>query len=266
MRLLVIVGLGAALVSIAAGSAPAALRGNPDARTLALNTAKVDLSAAITYESRAEQMFKADKAAAAKKDLAEAIDALDSMENAAKELTSPLDLNQAVGKTKEPDPWAIFNTRRLLAAQEDERAISAPSYEIVTALGLAGRLKEDLLHAVTNELAHPDCLLVTNLQGPPTVNGVAMGHSELTVDFSCKEKIASIYVDVPANVIDQVAGVGNETPTVEGGGHILKIDTNGATSGQATMETSPDASPGAPLQTDVIPIAGDSVEYFIDVM
>jgi len=265
MRRALIGVLGALLLLAVAGSAPAGLRGSPDARTLALNTAKVDLTTALTLEKRAVQDWRVDHTAAAKKDLREAIDALDAMEAAAKELTPPLDLSKDADATKPPDPWAIFNTRRLLAAYEDKDVLSKGFGSGAASLGLANRLKEDLLSAVTHELAHPDCSGVINLQGPPVVNGVALGHSQLTVEFSCKEPVKSIYVDVPTDAIVQAVGDTGDTATVRSGS-IVEIDVNGAKSGGVTLETSPDASQGAPVDADVVPIAGDSVEYFQDVM
>lgn len=261
-------GLGAAaIVLVVVGAAPAAVRGNPDARTLALNTAKVDLTAALTLEQRALRSFHSDNRAGMHADLREAIDALNAMTAAAKELTTPNELRQAEGSAKKRDPWGIYSTRLLVARQEDEKAVRQhePGYEIVNSIGFANRLKEDLLDAVTNELAHPDCRELINLQGPIEVNGVPQGHAQLTVELACKEPIKSIYVDVPGEAVAQAVGDTGDTASLKSGS-VVQVSTNGAKTGGVTLETNPEAAAGEPLDVEVVPIAGDSVEYFPEVM
>jgi hypothetical protein len=49
-------------------------------------------------------------------------------------------------------------------------------------------------------------------------------------------------------------------------GNIVEVDLNGAKSGGVTMQTSPDAAAPNPVDSDIVPIAGDSVEYFDEIM
>jgi hypothetical protein len=72
-------------------------------------------------------------------------------------------------------------------------------------------------------------------------------------------------VDLPMNTVVQMAPDGNAKAAILKAPHIVEIDLNGATSGSATMQTSPDAALIDPVDLDVVPTAGDSVEYFDEV-
>jgi len=122
-----------------------------------------------------------------------------------------------------------------------------------------------MLALVTDALGEPACTELINLQGPVKVDGVAQGPSELTVAFHCREKMRDYIVDVPDEAITKVMPAPGESYTMEGS-HTLVIKPKTATSGSVTMETNPDPSDGQPVQSLVVPIAGDSVQYYDEVM
>jgi hypothetical protein len=124
--------------------------------------------------------------------------------------------------------------------------------------------KNDLFDLVTNELEHAPCTEVVDLRGPITASGVPQGHSTVTVDVSSTKPEKSIYVDIPAVVITGADTGGNGTEKIEKGGKVFEVDLHGGTSGEVTIQSSPD--PAAGEKIDVVVITGDSADYFPEVM
>ena len=252
-----------ALVALVAASTAGARTRDDDTRHLALETMKTNLTSAITAEKEAWLNFHRGNNAGGEHWLSEAEAALDGSENAATYLTVPSDVDNVF-----PDSsWANVSKHLHDALTWDQRALkkSEPVQTRKNLIADALVRKKDLLTLVTGELTHPMCSELINLEGPFEVNGVPQGSATLTVEASCTQPEKSIYIDVPLDVIENAAPEGTATATVEDGGHVLKLDLNGAKSGGASMQTSPDATGGQPIYDEVIPIHG-SGEYFDEVM
>jgi hypothetical protein len=252
-----------ALVALVVVATAGARTREDDTRHLALETMKTNLTSAITAEKEAWLSFHSGKIAAGEHWLSEAEAALDGSENAAKYLTVPSDLDNVF-----PDSaWGNVSKHLNDALTWDRRAAKGnePTKTRGLLIGDALVRKKDLLTLVTGELTHPMCSELINLEGPVEVNGVPQGSATLTVEASCTQPEKSIYIDIPLDAIESAAPEGTASAKVEDGGHVLELDLNGAKSGGASLQTSPDASGGQPFSFEVVPIHG-SGEYFDEVM
>jgi hypothetical protein len=204
---------------------------------------------------------RAGNKAQAAKELENAEKLLDGALPAADALTPPLDLTHYV-----PDnSWERLGRNMRDIIYWDKRALEKGAnfhYDIV----LAAIKKHAVYTLVNNEITHPVCLEAINLEGPITVNGVPQGSSQLSVDVSCTSPEQKVIIDLPKNTVVQMAPDGNAKAAILKAGNIVEVDLNGAKSGGVTMQTSPDAAAPNPVDSDIVPIAGDSVEYFDEIM
>ena len=220
---------------------------------------------ALALEGNALKQWNAGNKEQAAKELENAEKILDGALPAADSLTPPLDLSHYV-----PDnSWERLGRNMRDIIYWDKKAMEKGAnvhYDLV----LAATKKHAVYTLVNNEITHPVCLEAINLQGPVTVNGVPQGSSQLSVDVSCTRPVQKIVILTPVEAIKQVTTDGGAKVAVLKTAHVLEVDLNGAKSGGATMQTTPDATPNAPLD-DVVEIKGDSrnpstVEVFDEVM
>ena len=260
MRVLApVAALASVLVLVLAAAAPAKV--NDDVRTTALHTVRTGVEDALALEGNALKQWNAGNKEQAKKELENAEKILDGALPAADALTPPVDLSHYV-----PDnSWERLGRNMRDIIYWDKKATEKGAnfhYDIV----LAASKKHAVYTLVNNEITHPVCLEAINLQGPITVNGVPQGHSQLSIDVSCRQPEQKVIVDVPMNTVVQMVVDGDAKAAILKAGHIVEVDLNGAKSGGVTMQTSPDAAAPAPVDSDVVPIKGDSVEYFDEIM
>ena len=251
------------LLSVALGvasSAPA--QTNADARTTALKTVRLGVSYAITLENNAVKQEKAGQHAEAKKELQNALHLLDQIAPEVKSLTPPRDFNSWAL----PNEWQKLNNTFLGVVGTDERALSAGDASFFAAdLAVASHFKQEIYKLVDNEIRRPMCAELINLRSM-TINGVK-GPSQLSVDVSCNRPEKKVIVVVPTVTIVQAVPDGGAVAAAMKAANVVEVDLNGAKSGGVTMQTSPDATAGAPVDDLVVPIAGDShAEYFDEVM
>jgi len=255
MRAVLAVGV---VLLAAASAAPAGVRDSP--RDAALKVVVANTKAAISYEKVALNYARAGNVAGTRAELQSARHALTLELQAVQILTPPAALVGAVQGKK--DPWGQLGDWRTEAWAHDSVAEDEPKYA-VGLIDSALELKEKMLSLATGEVKHPDCAVVTDLRGPIEVNGVPQGHSTLTVDVACKKPIEIVLVMIPGDDMTQVAG---SSPTkIDANGAVAEADVNDLVKNVTfTMETTPDPSEGSPV--DVVPIAGDSSEYFQETM
>jgi hypothetical protein len=240
---------------------PAAGSRRDDPRTEDLKVAKVDLRAALTYESFALKAAEAGDHATVKKELTAAEKALTSMGSIPYRLTPPLDFDNAqIGR---PDPWPFFSHRFEVAQAQDREAMRLPT-KAVEYIKEALRLKNQMYDMVAFDLDHP-CGELVNVEGPVEVNGAPQGPTKVTVGFSCKMKLDDVEIEIP-NVTWSNVDAGSDPVTLNAGGKIADVKAGGATSVSITGTTNPDPATGDSVDSLVVPIAGDSVDYFIDTM
>jgi hypothetical protein len=251
--------LAALLALTVTAAAPA--RSNDDERHLALVTLQANVTEALKAERYAFNYNKSGSVDVATKELRAAAVVIKDTEQVASYLTTYKWLDGIHG-----NPWDDVRSNIDYILTDDERAAS-PGTSVARRRQLllsAGEKKNDLLDLVTAELKRPPCDEVIDLRGPITVNGVAQGHSTVTVDVSCTTPEKSIYVDIPAVMITGADTGGNGTEKIEKGGKVVEVDLHGTKSGEVTIQSSPD--PAAGEQIDVVVIAGDSADYFPEVM
>jgi len=243
----------------AASSAPA--RANGDPRTTALKTVRLGVSYAISLENNAVKQEKAGHNAEAKKELQNAVHLLDQVAPEVKSLTPPRDFNS----------WALPNAWQKLSSTfggvvgTDERALTSSGSSFVADLYVADHFKQEIYNLVDNEIRRPMCAELINLRSM-TINGVK-GPSQLSVDVSCNRPEKKVIVVVPTVTVVQAVPDGGAMAVAVKAANVVEVDLNGAKSGGVTIQTSPDATAGAPVDDLVVPIAGDSHdEYFDEVM
>ena len=242
-----------------ASSAPA--QTNADPRTTALKAVRLGVSYAITLENNAVKQQKAGHDAEAKKELQNALHLLDQVAPEVKSLTPPRDLNS----------WALPNSWQKLSSTfggvvgTDERALTSSGSSFVADLYVAGHFKQEIYNLVDNEIRRPMCTELIDLRSM-TINGVK-GPSQLSIDVSCNQPEKKVIVLVPTVTVVQAVPDGGAVAAAMKAANVVEVDLNGAKSGGVTMQTSPDASAGAPVDDLIVPIAGDShAEFFDEVM
>jgi hypothetical protein len=251
--------LAALLALTVTAAAPA--RSNDDERHLALVTLQKNVTEARKAEKYAFIYNKSGSVDVAAKELRAAAVVIKDTEQVASYLTTYKWLDGIHG-----NPWDDVRSEIDYILADDQKAAS-PDTSVARRRQLllnAGEKKNDLIDLVTNELEHAPCTEVVDLRGPITVSGVPQGHSTVTVDVSCDKPEKSIYVDIPAVVITGADTGGTGTEQIEKGGKVVEVDLHGGTSGEVTIQSSPD--PAAGEKIDVVVIAGDSVDYIPEVM
>ena len=223
------------------------------------------LSYAMTLETNAIKLSKAGNEEGATKEIKNALHLLNQVLPSAKTLTPPDEFSHYAPANS----WLHLTSNMKLLITMDESALRSTSPGgFRSELYNANHVKEQLYTLVDDEVRFPKCSELINLRGPITVNGVAQGSSQLSVDVSCNRPEQKVIVVVPANTVVKAAPDGQAKAVILRAGHIVEVDLNGATSGGVTMQTSPDAAAPDPVDSDVIPIKGDShpSEYFDEVM
>lgn len=150
----------------------------------------------------------------------------------------------------------------------DEHALTAKEgaslrYDLHT----AAPYKEAIYNLVDLEIRYPMCSEVINLQGAPVVAGVSQGNPHLSVDVACDQPEQKVIVVLPTVTAMKIVPDGAAKSAVLLRANTVQVVLDGAKSGGATMELPQDPPADAPVDTMVVPIAGDShPEYFDEVM
>ena len=264
MRLLAPAAFIASLVVLGvASAAPGKVNGDP--RATALKTARLGVSYAISLENNAAKQAKAGNEAEAKKELQNALHLLDQVAPEVKSLTPPRDFNSWVL----PNSWQTLNSRFQGVIGVDERALTSSGGNFLLDLYTANHVKQAIYTQVDNEIRHPMCSELINLQGPVTVNGVPQGNPQLSVDVSCNQPEKKVIVVLPmtAAAILKLAPDGAAKAAILLKANAVQVVMDGAKSGGATMELNGNPAPNAQVDSMVVPIAGDShPEFFDEVM
>ena len=264
MRLLTPAAVLASLVVLCVASA-APGKVNADPRATALKTVRLGVSYAITLENNAAKQAKAGNDAEAKKELQNAVHLLDQVALDVKALTPPRDFNSWVL----PNSWQKLDSTFRGVVGTDERALTSSGGSFLMDLYTANHFKEEIYKLVDNEIRHPMCSELINLQGPVTVNGVPQGNPQLSVDVACNQREKKVIVVLPmtAAAILKLAPDGAAKAAVLLRANAVQVVMDGATSGGATMELNGNPPPNAPVDSMIVPIAGDShAEFFDEVM
>lgn len=240
---------------------PAAGAPRLDPRTQDLKVAQVDLRAALTYERFALKAAEAGDHATVRKELNAAEKALTSMGSIPYRLTPPADLSTLqIGR---PDPWPFFSNRFEVAQADDRDAMQKPT-QAVEHIKAAMVLKNQMYDMVTFDLDHP-CGELINVEGPIKVNGVPQGQTQVTVEFSCKMKLGDVDIEIP-DVTWSSVDAGTDPVTLKAGGKVAEVNAEGSTNVTMTGTTDPDPAAGDSVDTIIVPIKGDSADYFIETM
>jgi hypothetical protein len=258
MRILAAAALLASVLLLGASAAPAKSDYGP--RTTALREVRLGVSYAMTLEANAIKLSKAGKEGESIDEVKNALHLLKQVLPAAKTLTPPGIMKPWIP----PSSWEKLISRLTYVIGADEDSLRA-----TTPLGgryplyHANEVKDEIYKLLDAEIRRPMCTELINLRGPITVNGVPQGPSQLSVDVSCKQPEQKVIVVVPTSTVVQAVPDGGATAVAVKAASVVEVDLNGAKSGGVTIETKPDAAAGAPVDSDVIPIAGDSHdEYF----
>lgn len=248
--------LAALLSLVVVGSAPAQNRGEPS-DVSAMKVVKVDVQAALTYESMALASAKKGNSAKAHQQLVNARGALSDMGDALKELVpDQWWAYEYLKANHKDDPWTQVDREWYTASSADYDAEIRVGSQLVDTLEKANAAKEAMLAVVTQAI-HDRCLELVNLRGPIEVNGVPQGRSQLTVSVSCDDPIDELDLGI-LNAVWTQADAGSASTAMADGGKVLEVDAHGAKSVSVTAEANPDAAPGQQLEGDIVPIAGDS--------
>ncbi len=261
MRILPVAALLTSVLLLGASAAPA--KSNYGPRTSALREVRLGVSYAQTLEANAIKQSKAGNEEASIAEVKNALHLLNQVLPAAKSLTPPGIFKPWV----HPGPWEKLISSLEYVIRGDEDSIHATTPEGARYyLHSVSEAKENIYKLLDAEIRRPMCTELINLRGPITINGVPQGSSRLSVDVSCNQPEQKVIVAVPGSTVAQAAPDGQATVVVKAA-NVVEVDLNGATSGGVTIETSPDASSGKPVDSLIVPIAGDSHdEYFGEVM
>ena len=250
--------LAFALVLVVAAPAPAKV--SDDVRTTALQTVNTNVDDAIKLELNALNLWTHGNKAGARSEIENSQNLLDGALGAADALTPPLDLSHYV-----PDHSGEYLGRNMRdAIFWDKRSAEKGAnfhYDILLAL----QKKEAVYKLVNRELTHPVCYEAINLQRT-TVDNVQQGPSQLSVDVACSQPEQKVIVALPANTVAKMVLDGSAVSATLDAPNVVEIKLNGAKSGGVTMQTTPDAAAPDPVDTGIVPIKGDSVEVFDDIM
>jgi hypothetical protein len=252
----------ALVVLVLASAAPAKVSYDP--RTTALRTVRTGVSYAMTLETNALKQSKAGNEAEAKKEIQNALHLLDQVLPSAQSLTPPTDYNHVVPSNS----WENLTShlRHIIEYDEDALTSSEPTslrYELHS----AAPIKEAIYNLVNLEIKYPMCSEAINLEGAPVVAGVSQGNPHLSVDVACDQGEQKVIVVLPTVTAMKIVPDGAAKSAVLLRANTVQVVLDGAKSGGVTMELPQDPPPGSPVDTMIVPIAGDShPEYFDEVM
>jgi hypothetical protein len=148
------------------------------------------------------------------------------------------------------------NTRS--AITWDKRALEQSGGAFATYVGIALKKKEAVYSLVHAEITHPMCSELINLQGPITVNGVPQGGSQLSVDVACSRPVSKLIVVLPTVTITKMIMDGQAVSGILSQADVMQIKMNAGRSGGVTVQTIQPMTGAQKVETEVIPIAGDS--------
>lgn len=222
----------------------------------ALKVLKKNVGGALQLERSAEALAKAGELPEAKSELKNSVKLLKASTPAAEWMTDPF---------REPkDPWSTFSTKLDDVTITDLDAIAADRKAgVETLIAMALAEKTAVYKLVTRELSALTCGVLVNDQGPVTVNGVAQGEEQVSVDVACREAIKDIKIEFPSTVIAQ-AQPDNGTETLKQGGKVA--DEKPAAGAKKEGETLVTQDPVSGERIEIIVIHGDSVDYVDEVM
>lgn len=250
-----------AFVLVLAGATAGQAKVSYEPRATALRTVRLGVHYAITLEANALKLSRAGKDAEAKKEIHNALHLLDQVLPSAKRLTPLRNYFQYTPTSA----WQDLSSNVREAIALDEQALEQNGFGFRQDLYSAGHHKESVYKLVDDEIRHPMCTELVNLQ-QITVAGVP-GNPQLSVDVACNQPEQEFIVVVPTSVVTKLAPDGKATSAVLLAADVIKVDLGGATSGGATMELQQNPPADAPVDSTVVPIAGDShAEYIYDVM
>ena len=101
------------------------------------------------------------------------------------------------------------------------------------------------------------CSELINLQGPITVNGVPQGGSQLSVDVACSRPVGKLIIVLPMATITKMIMDGQAVTGILSQADVMKIKMGGS-SGGVTVETVKPVTGTQEIETEIVPIAGDS--------
>lgn len=258
-----LLGAGSAVLLVFVLSATATAQTNDDVAPVALTTVKTNVGDAIRLEKSALRLAKDGNQAGAKEEIKNAEDLLEGAYPAADALTpSPGLSTHAPGSG-----WEHLDFDIRLAARDDAKAVRRRGAPLNTGEVEAALFQKNRIYDLVNgELTHPLCSVLINLQGPIEVNGVPQGHAQLSVDVSCTTPIKRVLVDTPDNAVTTKATDGGAKSATDYAAYLIDLFFGGGKSGGVTETTSPDAADGQPVDIEIVPIVGDSVEYYPETM
>ena len=249
-----------ALLLVIPSAAPA--KASYDPRTTALRTVRLGVSYAMTLETNALKLARAGNEAGAKSEIQNALHLLDQVLPSAQSLTPPTDLNHYAPD----DPWHNLTPNLRTVMMDDEDALHSKGYALLYNLTHAEPFKKAIYKLLDNEIRYPMCTEAVNVQSV-SVNGVTQGNPQFSVGVVCNMPVQSVYVVLPNEAITNLAPDGSAKAAIAIAANAIKVVMAGATDGGATGELPQTPPADAPVDSVVVPIAGDSHdEYFDEVM
>jgi len=253
----VLVALALLLMTAAAAGG----RSTDDVRQLALHTVDTNVKDAVKLETDAVRLLKGGNLKGAEQEIRNSKDLLDGALGSAQALTPPSEADRWVPVTNSNSNWeGLAHTMRLAYGDDAAALLTNSTRSRIELLDHALALKRAILHLVDPEITHPQCSLLINRQGPVNVNGTAQGGGQLSVDVACAKRVTEVIVDTPHNTVTKTSADGGVQSIVGKSATVVELDLKGAKSGGVTMESTPDAAAGEPV--DVIVVFAGSIEPF----
>jgi hypothetical protein len=239
---------------VGAASAPARVS-DDDVRAAALHNVDANLGDAIKLEQNAVYLVDHGNEAGARSEIKNSESLLNKALPAADALTTPAELRQFAP----PDTsWDRVGENTRSAITWDKRALEQSGGALATYVGIALKKKEAVYSLVHAEIKHPMCSELINLQGPITVNGVPQGSSQLSVDVACSRPVTKVIVALPGVTVMKMIPDGQVIDAILSAADVMQLKMNAGRSGGVTVETAKPVTGTQKIETEIIPIAGDS--------
>jgi hypothetical protein len=247
------VGVAALLVLVLAAAAPAKV--NDDVRAAALHSVNGNVGDAIKLEQNAIYLVDHGNEAGARSEIKNSLRLLNAALPAVNALTTPPELRQFAP----PDTsWDRLTQNTNSAIEWDKRALDESGGALATYLGIALKKKEAVYSLVHAEIKSPMCSELINVEGPVTVNNVPQGGSQISVDVACSTGVSKLIVVLPAVTVTQMIMDGQAVSGMLSQADAMQIKMNAGRSGGVTVVTAQPVPGNQEVETEIIPIAGDS--------